>query len=169
MSDQPSSFYAQLEPSSEFELEYPFVDDIDFTKLQFNGLGEQADWEVVEEPVALVDLGGGLFRLAEKMDGPFSALPMSWGDEFYALESGPGRLRFQRMANSQKFSQLRLLLSGPFEPEAKISELIHLHGGGWEVVALGMLTVTAPVDTAQALVQELREANAFPVGLSRTL
>ena len=43
MSDQPSSFYAQLEPSSQFELEYPFVDDIDFTKLHFNGLGELPD------------------------------------------------------------------------------------------------------------------------------
>ena len=32
----------------------------------------------------------------------------------------------------------------------------------------GMLTATVPVDKAQALVQDLREANAFPVGLART-
>ena len=129
MNEHPSAFYAQLEPSSKFELEYPFVDDIDFTKLHFNRAGDQAEWEVVEESVALVDLGGGLFRLAEKMDGPFSALPMSWGDEFYALECGPGRLRFQRMDCPQKFSHLRLLLSGPFESDGKASELIHLTRG----------------------------------------
>jgi hypothetical protein len=168
MNEQPSSFYAQLDPNSEFMLEYPSVDDVDFTKLQFNGVGEQADWEVVEESVALVDLGGGLFRLAEKMDGPFSALPMSWGDEFYALVSGPGRLRFQRMDSPPKFSHLRLLLSGPFEPEGKASELIHRHGGGWEVVAGGMLTATVPAEKEKALVQDLREANVFPVGLART-
>lgn len=167
MNDHPSSFYAQLEPSSEFVLEYPYVDDVDFTKLQFTGIGEQADWEVAEELVALVDLGGGLFRLAEKMDGPFSGLPMSWGDEFFAVESRPGRLRFQRMDSPQRFFHLRLFLSGPFEPSGKASELIHRHGGGWEVIAGGMLTATAPVDNEQELVQDLREANAFPVGLVR--
>jgi len=168
MSDHPSSFYGQLEPSSEFVLEYPYVDDDDFTKLQFNGVAEQADWEVAEELVALVDLGGGLFRLAEKLDGPFSGLPMSWGDEFLALEAGPGRLRFQRMDSPQKFSHLRLLLSGTYEPDGRASELIHQHGGGWEVVAGGMLTATVPVEKEQALVQALRNANAFSAGLART-
>ena len=102
------------------------------------------------------------------MAGPFSGLPLSWGDEFFALESGPGRLRFQRMDSPQKFSHLRLLLSGPFESEGKASELIHRHGVGCEVVAGGMLTATVPMDKAQALVQELREASAFPPGLART-
>ena len=168
MNEYPSSFYAQLEPNANFVLEYPYVDDVDFTKLQFNGVGEQADWEVAEELVALVDLGDGLFRLAEKMDEPFSGLPMSWGDEFFALESGPGRLRFHRLVSPQKFSHLRLILSGPFEPDGKASELIHRHGGGWDVVAGGMLTATVPVEKQQALVLALREANAFPVGLART-
>jgi hypothetical protein len=134
--------------------------------LQFNGLGEQPDWEVAEESVPLVDLGGGLFRLAEKMDGPFSALPMRWGDEFFALESSESRLRFQRMDIPQKFSHLRLLLSGPFEPDGKARELIHQQGGGWKVVAGGILTATVPVEKEQALAQSLRDANAFPVGLA---
>ena len=164
----PSPFYAQLEPNVNVVLEYPCVDDVDFTKLQFNSVGEQAGWEAVDELVALVDLDGGLFHLAEKMDGPFSALPMGGGDEFYALESGPGRLRFQRMDSPQRFSHLRLLLSGPFEPECKASELIHRHGEGWEVVAGGMLTATVPVEKEKGLVQDLREENAFPAGLART-
>lgn len=167
MSEYPSPFYAQLEPSSKFVLEYPYVEDVDFTKLQFTGTEEQVNWEVAEELVALVDLGGGLFRLAEKLDGPFSGLPMSWGDEFFALVSGPGKLRFQRMDTPQKYSHLRLFLSSPFEADGRASELIHQHGGGWEVVASGMLTATVPVEKEQALFNDLRQANAFPVGLVR--
>lgn len=167
MSDHPSPFYAQLEPCSKFELEYPFVDDVDFKTVQFTGTGEQANWEVVAELVALVDLGGGLFRLAEKLDGPFSALPMCWGDEFLATAVEGGRLRFKQMCGTQKYEHLQLLLSGPFEAEGKASELIHLHGGGWEVVAGGMFTATVPVGNAQALLQALKAAGAFPVGLAR--
>lgn len=40
MRGYPSPFYAQLVPSSKFELEYPFVDDVDFKTLQFTGAGE---------------------------------------------------------------------------------------------------------------------------------
>ncbi len=167
MSGYPSPFYAQLEPSSKFELEYPFVDDVDFKALQFTGTREQADWETVAELVALVDLGGGLFRLAEKLDGPFSALPMCWGDELFATETGPGRLRFEHMGSAQKYEHLQLILSGPFEAEGKASELIHLHGGGWEVEAGGMFTATVPVGNAQALLQDLREVGAVPYGLHR--
>lgn len=167
MRGYPSPFYAQLVPSSKFELEYPFVDDVDFKTLQFTGTGEQADWEIAEELVALVDLGGGLFRLAEKLDGPFSALPMCWGDEFFATVIEGERLRFKRMGGTQKYEHLQLLLSGPFEAEGKASELIHLHGGGWEVVAGGMFTATVPVGNAQALLQDLREVGAVPYGLHR--
>lgn len=165
MSDHPSPFYAQLEPCSRFDLEYPFVDDVGFKTLQFTGMGEQAEWEVAEERVALVELGGRLFRLAEKLEGPFSGLPMHWGDEFFALECGPGRLRFQRMESQQKYSHTRLLLCGDFDPDGVASELIHQHGGGWEVVARGMFTLTVPVEREQALFQALREANASIIGL----
>lgn len=108
-----------------------------------------------------------MFRLAEKLDGPFSALPMCWGDEFFATETEPRRLRFKNMGRTQRYEHLQLLLSGPFEPEGMASQLIHLHGGGWEVVAGGMFTATVPVGNAQALLRSLQEAGALPVGLTR--
>lgn len=74
MNEHPSPFYTQLEPTSNFQLEYPFF-DVDFSKLQFNGLSEQADRVVAKELVSLVDLGGRLFRLAEKMDELFLPYP----------------------------------------------------------------------------------------------
>ena len=39
MNERHSPFYSQLEPNVNFVLEYPYVNDGDFTNLQFDGLG----------------------------------------------------------------------------------------------------------------------------------
>lgn len=167
MSNISSPFYCLLEPNFKCVLEYPFLDNLDFSTLDFNGEGEQAQWEIVDELVLLVPLGDGRYRLAEKLEGPFSALPMSWSDEFFAVEDSHGSLRFRRMASPQKFAHLRLTIAEPFVGDGLASDLIHLHGGGWETVAGGMLTVTVPIEKQQMLIDALSEAKVLPTGVQR--
>jgi len=143
----PSTFYELFEGSKDVTLHFPanqneggpYWDDagnLDLSKCDEDGA----------EEVGVVNLEGGRYRLAEKGFGPFSSLLLNWGDEFIARETGTGDLELLSVATPAKFKHYQSIGGGPFSNESSLAELIHRCGGGWETVAMGLLTISIPVD-----------------------
>ena len=143
-STYPSPFYAQFEGASQYRLRYPVDEDdlgpywLESGELIAGAVGQV--WERIEA----VDLGAGRYRLACKVNAPFSGLRLNWGDEFVAEEVGRNRLQLLRVVTPPAYEHYQLLVPRGFDNENPLARLAHSFGGGWECIAGGMLTLTVP-------------------------
>lgn len=160
-------FYALLEPAAEFVLRFPYSEDVDSANTEFMGKVANDKNATEDESVALVSLGGCRYRLAEKLDGLFSVLPLNWGDEFFAETIGEHMLKFLNTASPLKYAHFRSLTSTQFTSQELASDLIHRFKGGWEVVAGGMLTISIPVEKVQDFRAEMEQSGLWPLGISQ--
>lgn len=157
----PSPFYAQFEGASQYRLRYP-VDENDLGPYWLElgeliaGAGGQV-WERIEA----VDLGADRYRLACKVNAPFSGLRLNWGDEFLAEVAGRNRLRLLRVATPLAYRHYSLIVPRRLDNEEPLAVLVHRFGGGWEAVAGGMLTLSVPAGVAADFA---REAEAVLLG-----
>jgi hypothetical protein len=167
MAQQLSPFYAFLEPTAEFVLRFPYSEDLDTANMEFTGKVTDDKYATEDESVALVSLGGCRYRLAEKLDGPFSVLPLNWGDEFIAESIGERLLKLVESASPQKYAHFRSLTAMQFSSRELASDLIHRFDGGWEVVAGGMLTISVPVEKVQEFRAAMEQSGLWPLGVSQ--
>jgi len=161
----PSPFYSLVERSRKFTLRFPSDEDGVGPYWLATGEmdGSRHDSDSVEN-VECVALGDNRYRLAIQAEGPFSGLRLHWGDEFFA-ESGNGcDLVLTRVAMPRKFVHHRFMASGKFTNENPIATILHACGGGWETVAVGILTLTVPVETAAEFMRQM-QANDFCPGV----
>ena len=161
----PSPFYAQFAEAQPYLLVYPRSDEEGGPHWSDTGdLIAPEDAEVTDESIQAVPLGKGRYRLAERCDGPFSALRLNWGDEFEAEETEPGTLELQRVVMPQQYAHLRCASDADLVPEQAtaftlpyfttdrikfsndhpIAQLVHELHGGWESVPGCVLTFTIP-------------------------
>ncbi len=141
--EYPSAFYGLVEKATEAVLLYP-ADGYSGGPF-WNEQGEldivrSTDWD--EEDVGIVSLGGNLYRLAERLMGPFSRLRLYWGDEFTADQVDDGVLRITSVVVPRRYVHCRSIASN-FNNDHPIVNYLHAMGGGWEKVA-GFLTLTVP-------------------------
>ena len=142
-----SPFYDALEGAQEYVLLYPvrsgesvgphWLDD---------GMPFTGDYE--EEDILAVPLGGGRYRLAELCAGPFSCCLLRWGDVFEADAEGD-TLTLRCIVMPPAYQHYFWVASGGLENTA-LGDLLHRYGGGWEVVAGGMLTASVPIACVEA-------------------
>lgn len=159
----PSPFYALFKGAKEFVLAFPADEDgcgpfwNEFGEMDTDRGGSQT-----EEKVDLVELGGGLYRLATKCFWPFSGLSLNWGDEFFAELGADNELVFLGIAMPRKFKHYQFMASGPFNNDNPIAQIVHQYGGGWETVAMGILTLTVPAQAVADFEQEMEENKLIP-------
>jgi hypothetical protein len=140
-----SPFYDSLKGSLEFELEFPV--DVNNEGPHWDEIGTLISTATSSQDIVrilAVPLGKGLYRLAE--NPIFESLALNWGDEFEALETSAGHLQLTKVVQPMKYRHDHGLFSGALTRGSKLSNKIHELGGGWDVVAGGILTVTLPVD-----------------------
>ena len=160
----PSNFYNLMEGATEVVLQYPI--DGDSGGPFWNDQGELdltrvAEWE--EEEVGVISLGGGRYRLTERLMGPFSGLRLYWGDEFAADKFADGTLRMTSVIVPRRFVHFRFITSGPhFSNDHPLAKHLHGMGGAWETVAGGMLTMTLPVDHGNEFQRLMYEEGLAP-------
>lgn len=143
-SEKPADFYALFDNAEEFQLSFPI--DEEGTGPHWDEWGKFAGSAANEtEEVRAIPLGAGLFRLAERMHGPFSCLRINWGDEFFAIREGKN-LRITRMATPMKFRHYRFLMQPGFGNDNILAETVQSLGGGWECIAGGLVTLTVPLE-----------------------
>lgn len=164
--ENPSPFYSLFEGATKAVLGFPADDD--FIGPFWNELGELdttrgSGWS--EEKVAVVALGGNRYRLAVCMDGPFSSLRLYWGDEFMAEPAGGNKLTLHSVVVPQRFTHFRFMVSG-FGSQHPLAEQVHAMGGGWELVAQGILTLTVAAEHAAEFEHRMHEQGLAPGVLS---
>ena len=93
--------------------------------------------------------------------GPFSSLRLHWGDEFIAARHDGNKLVLTKLVVPRKFEHFRFLTSAGFKNSSPVAELVHELGGGWETVAIGMLTITVPAARAQEFIAKARAQNLY--------
>jgi len=155
----PSTFYELLQPCEPALLRFP--SDADDFGPYWTSDGEIdmvkcKAWS--EEGVSLVDLGGGTYRLVSKDMGPFSAFRLFWGDEFRAVKDSTGSLELKHIHVPQKFIHITFLIPIGLGSDFQWISKIHEMGGGCELVAGGMLTVSAPRVCSEDLQKVIQEA-----------
>ena len=159
-----SSFYDHLIDAKKFNLCFPL--DQDDCGPYWTQTGElilrmgDMPWE--EEEIEAVSLGSNRYRLAERCLGPFTSLRLYWGDEFLADRAQENTLNLTRVVVPRLFEHYRFLTSKGFSNANPIAELVHEVGGGWETVAVGMLTLTVPVFRAQEFQLKMNAAGLLP-------
>lgn len=177
MEEHPSPFYAQLADAQPYLLMYPSSDDQGGPHwLDTGDLIDQEDAGDEQETIAAVPLGKGRYRLAERRDGPFSALRLNWGDEFEAVETEPGILELQRIVMPQPYAHLRCSSDLDLVPERAtayamphfttarikfnnhhpLAQLVHELQGGWESLPGSVLTFTLPKAKLAVFWQEMQ-------------
>lgn len=162
--DSPSPFYALVDASQVFTLEFP-VDQDGFGPV-CDEAGELIErcistWEA--EELELVPLGEGRYRLSSKDFSVMSALRLRWGDEFDAATTADGHLRLLRMILPRRFKHYCFVTSPGFNNENPIAKVVHSFEGGWETEFDGHLTLTVPVHTASAFERQMEAEVLFPV------
>lgn len=156
-------FYAQFEGARDFVLSFPADKDGVGPFWQESGeLDLSLGTEQAEEDVALVNIGADHYLLACRHSGPFSTLRLHWGDEFMAERTADNALILTRIIAPRKFKHYRFVASEPFNNDNPIAQVVHRHGGGWETVAGGMLTLTVPSHAAADLEREMEENKLIP-------
>jgi len=60
------------------------------------------------------------------------------------------------------YDHCRWLISSKFNNENPIAKLVHEVGGGWETVAVGILTLTVPASRAQEFQFKMNAAGLRP-------
>lgn len=141
-----SDFYKNLENAQVYSLSFPA--DQDGIGPYWDESGKLAIEKLackVDEPVELVKLGNGRYRLAEKSVGPFSSLRLYWGDEFLGKSLGGNEIELLGILVPLKFKHYSFMVSSGFDNENSLARLVHQNSGGWELVAGGMLTISIPI------------------------
>jgi hypothetical protein len=158
-----SPFYDQLTNAEKFNLVFPLGHDIAGPFwLDSGDLVRLDSSENEAEDIEAVSLGRNRYRLAEQCFGPFSSLRLHWGDEFFAERSQGNTLNLTKVVVPRTYEHYRWLISGGFKNEKPIAELVHEVGGGWETVAVGMLTLTVPAVRAQEFRSRMNAAGLLP-------
>lgn len=159
----PSPFYDLLEGAEKFTLTFPLTRDcVGPDWLESGELVRDKNEGIETEDIEAVSLDGNRFRLAERCLGPFTSLRLYWGDEFIADRSSGNTLNLTRVVVPRTFEHFRWLTSGGFKNENPIAELVHEVGGGWETVAVGILTLTVPASRSQEFQSRLCAAGLLP-------
>lgn len=150
MQTNPSPFYDQLEGAEKFTLSFPLTRDcVGPDWLESGELVRSKNEGIETEDIEAVCLGENRYRLAERCLGPFTSLRLYWGDEFLADSSTGNTLILTRVVVPRIYEHYRWLISGGFKNEHPIANLVHEVGGGWETVAVGILTLTVPAARSQ--------------------
>ncbi len=162
--DPPSPFYALVDASQVFTLEFPVDQD---------GVGPVCDeaGELIERYIAtweaeefeLVPLGEGRYRLSSKDFSVMSALRLRWGDEFIAETTADGHLRLLRIILPRRFKHYCFVTSHGFNNENPIAKVVHSFEGGWETELGGFLTLTVPLHVAAEFERKMDAEALFPV------
>jgi hypothetical protein len=161
-SDFPSPFYALFEGAEEVSLIFPVNGDSGGPTWNEDGnLDLSHCHDHTDEKVAVVELGEGHYRIAERCFGPFSELRLYWGDEFMATRETNGELILRHVIVPRKFEHYRFIASG-FDNDNPIADILHSLEGGWEKVAGGMLTLTTPAPSKSEFERILNERGLFP-------
>jgi hypothetical protein len=159
----PSPFYDQLTGAEKFSLIFPLSQDLAGPNWSDSGEVIQTDGSEIEtEEIEAVSLGKNRYRLAERCLGPFTCLRLYWGDEFFADHLGENTLKLTKVVVPRTYEHFRWLISGGFKNANPIAELVHEVGGGWETVAVGMLTLTVPALRAQEFHSRMNAAGLLP-------
>ena len=146
----PSPFYELFEGAEKFTLTFPLTRDCVGPDWLESGELVRSNNEGIEtEEIEAVSLGGNRYRLAERCLGPFTSLGLYWGDEFFADCDVGNALNLTKVVVPRTFEHFHWLTSGGFKNENPIAELVHEVGGGWETVAVGILTLTVPASRVQ--------------------
>lgn len=158
-----SPFYDQLTGAEKFSLIFPLERDcVGPDWLDSGDLVRAEDVEPETEIVEAVSLGSDLYRLAERCLGPFSSLRLHWGDEFFADRLQGNTLKLTKVVVPRPFDHYRFLISGGFNNSNPIAELVHEVGGGWETVAVGILTLTVPTLRTKEFQSNMNAAGLMP-------
>lgn len=161
--NDPSPFYALMAHASDFLLRFPADEHgVGPYWLESGEMDERRHTDDSEEEVECVPLGGNRYRLACQECGPFSALRLHWGDEFFAETENGFDLVLTRIAMPMKFVHHRFIASGKFTNENPIATILHACGGGWETVAEGMLTLTIPVNAEEEFLRQMQANDLCP-------
>lgn len=145
-------FYKQFINAKSYLIAYP-SNDYELADWDDDGnLIEHEETEWTTSNIKAVHLGGNRYRLAEKLDAPFSPWKLEWGEEFLA-ESGPeshNSLILRQVVMPGRY--VHEATSCVADPEtwrgSHESKLIHELNGGWEYV-LAVLKVSIPVENYQ--------------------
>lgn len=147
MSKQPSPFYDLFEGAYETVLTYP-VDE--------EGIGPHFDAEdnldlskgaeLSREPVQVIDLGGGRYRMGDNSLLMSGLLTLFWGDEFIANKNGDELELVKRLP--RKFKHYDSI------GKAQSLDVAHRYGGGW-VEELMLLRISIPFEQAEAFEREI--------------
>lgn len=157
-----SPFYDDLSDAQKFSLTFPL--DNEGSGPYWLDSGELVSANATEsdvEDIEAVVLGNDRYRLAEQCMGPFSNLRLHWGDEFIAKLLEGNKLLLVKLVVPRQFEHFRFLTARGFNNSNPVAELVHELGGGWETVAIGMLTITVPASKAQEFLAKVRAANLY--------
>lgn len=143
-----SAFYKQFNEVNTYLIAYP-SNDYDLPDWDGEGnLIEHEETEWTTSKIEAVHLGERRYRLAAKLDAPFSFWKLEWGEEFLADAglAGGSSLILRSVVMPPKY--VHEISSCILEPggwrESNESRLIHDLDGGWEY-ALGVLTISIPI------------------------
>ena len=159
MPDLPQhAFYQTLENAQPYLLRYHLGSD-DGGPIWNSSGSIEINGEIEIEPIEAVSLGNDLYGLAEICNGPFSFLQLRWGDEFFAHLTIGNELAVTGVKTPLYYQHYQLITSRAFSTDDPLSEIIHQFSGGWEVVTVGMLTITVPMAQVDAF-----ELEALSIG-----
>ena len=158
-----SPFYDLFIGAEKFKLHFPLVRDcVGPDWLETGELVRNGSAEAEVEEIEAVPLGGSRYRLAERCSGPFTSLRLYWGDEFLADRSQGNTLNMTKVVVPRTYEHYRWLISGGFKNENPIAKLVHEVDGGWETVAVGILTLTVPTLRALEFQSRMNSAGLLP-------
>jgi hypothetical protein len=146
MSKQPSPFYDLFDGAYEAILTFPVDEGGCGPYFDADGnLDLSKGAELSHEPVQVVDLGGGCYRVGDN-SLVMCGLTLFWGDEFIANKNGDDLELVKRLPS--KFKHYGSI------GKAKSLDVAHRYGGGW-AQELMMLRVTIPIEQADAFEREI--------------
>jgi len=155
MSKQPSPFYDLFDGAYEAILTFPVDEEGCGPFFDAEGnLDLSKGAELSHEPVQVVDLGEGRYRMGDNSLVMSGLLTLLWGDEFIANKKGDELELVKRLPS--KFKHYDSI------GKAKSLDVAHRYGGGW-AEELMLLRVTIPIEQADAFEREigLHEAPAI--------
>lgn len=153
-----SEFYKRVEHAEVYLLAFP-TNDYELPDWDCEGnLIEHDETEWTTTNVGAVNLEGNRYRLAEKLDFPFSECKLEWGEDFFAdtgSENG-NSLILRQVVMPEKYvhENVSCIMDPGKWRDSSESVLIHSLNGGWEY-ALGVLHISIPVDSYNTYREQL--------------
>jgi len=158
----PSTFYDLVEVASfEATLSFPIQDN---DRGPYWGADGMVPVNAPDTDVAWVDvhdMGAGRYRVV--CNDILGQLTLGWGDEFYASQVDDA-LRIEKVVLPRPFRHFRLCWSG-MNNEAPQARILHEMGGGWELLATSILTVTVPTEKVEPYFSRLEAEGCPLIGL----